>query len=108
MRAKLEVETDGATDLWAVIANVSRSGILVATKVRAAVGQMVYFTFNGLGAECLAVGTITTNREEVGFVVQFQGETMEMKAFFDHLESLAPQQQWELMQSIEFSTLQIV
>ncbi len=108
MRAELRVELDREPTGWAVIANLSRTGILVATEVRAATGQTVYFSFRGAGIDCLAVGTVITNRDGAGFVVEFQGETAEMKAFFDQLERLDPAAQWELMQSIDRGTLEIV
>jgi hypothetical protein len=41
-------------------------------------------------------------------VVEFQGETAEMKAFFDQVERMPPAAQWELMQSIDHGTLEIV
>lgn len=108
LRAKLKIEAENDASAWAVVANMSRTGILVATPTRARLGQSVYFTFTGHDTECLAVGTVIANREGLGFVVEFQGETAEMKQFFDIVEALDPDEQWSLLQSVESGTIEIV
>jgi hypothetical protein len=108
LRAELKIETEDRSESFAVVANMSRTGILVATPCRARLGQSVYFTFQDGENEYLAVGTIIANREGLGFVVEFQGETAEMKSFFDRIEKLEPTDQWSVLQSVEKGTIEIV
>lgn len=92
----------------AVISNISRSGIFVATPRRAALGQTVFFRFAGPKGECMAIGNVIANRGELGFAVEFQGESLEMKEFFDLLEKLKPAQLWQLLQALDRAEVEIV
>ncbi|RMH42709.1 MAG: hypothetical protein D6689_07335 [Deltaproteobacteria bacterium] len=92
-----------------VVSSLSRSGLFCATPARAAVGQTVRFAFTSPdGVACEAVGFVIENRGELGFAVEFQGETREMKAFFDRVERLSADERWALLQSIDDGVIEIV
>jgi len=102
------VEAGSGSEGPAVVSSMSRGGIFVAAPTQAAIGQTVQFAFTVAEGQCLAVGNIIQNRGEAGFAVEFQGETAEMKAFFDRMESLPGDQQWSLLQSISDGIVEIV
>jgi hypothetical protein len=105
----LRVAEDGPHhDGRAVVSSISRSGIFVATPTKAAVGQTVRFEFTGPDGPCMAVGMIIENRGAMGFVVEFQGETMEMKSFFDLAERMDDASRWQLLQGIDDGVIEIV
>jgi hypothetical protein len=51
---------------------------------------------------------IIENRGAMGFVVEFQGETMEMKSFFDLAERMDDASRWQLLQGIDDGVIEIV
>jgi hypothetical protein len=110
LRVDLRVvaENDSTEPGPAVVSSISRSGIFVATPMRVAIGQPIFFRFPGPFGECLALGNVIENRGELGFAVEFQGETEETKRFFEHLERLDPDRSWSLLQSLDGASLEVV
>lgn len=93
----------------AVVSSLSRSGLFCSTPARAAVGQTVLFEFTAPnGTRCEAVGNIIEDRGERGFAVEFQGETVEMKAFFDEIENAPPGEGWSILQGIDDGVIEII
>lgn len=100
---------DSDHDGRAVVSSLSRSGLFCATPTKAQVGQTVMFEFTAPdGTRCEAIGNIIENRGEMGFAVEFQGETVEMKSFFDSIERAAPGERWSLLQAIADGVIEIV
>jgi len=93
----------------AVVSSLSRSGLFCSTPAQAQVGQTVLFEFTGPNGElCEAVGNVLENRGEMGFAVEFQGETVEMKAFFDAVEKAPAGEGWSMLQAIDDGIIEIV
>ncbi len=106
----LKVAEAGAhNEARAVVSSLSRSGLFCSTPAHAQVGQTVLFEFTGPNGEvCEALGNIIENRGESGFAVEFQGETVEMKAFFDAVENAPPGEGWSMLQEIDDGVIEIV
>lgn len=93
-------EAPSPEDARSVVADLSRAGMFVASPALAAVGQTVYFEFDCSFGACVVVGNVIDRRGELGFVVEFQGESGEAVSFFRALDEADPDARWELLHQI--------
>ena len=101
-------EADPLDDARSVVADLSRAGMFVASPARAAVGQTVYFEFDCQFGACVVVGNIIARRGELGFVVEFQGESGEAVQFFRVLDAARDQERWDLLHGIHNAHIRVV
>jgi len=106
---RVEVAEDEAPldDARSVVADLSRAGMFVASPARAAVGQTIYFEFDCPAGSCTVVGNIIDRRGDLGFVVEFQGESGEAVAFFRTLDHARDEDRWDLLNSIENAVIRL-
>jgi len=105
---RVAVEGEAPESSRSIVSNLSRTGMFVASPARAAVGQTLYFEFDTPLGHCLAVGNVIGRRGELGFVVEFQGESGGTLRFFEVLHRVDEGSRWDLLQSITDARIEIV
>lgn len=108
VRVDVVEDDDPTDDARSVIADLSRAGMFVASPARAAVGQTVYLEFECQFGSCLVVGNVIDRRGDLGFVVEFQGESGETIEFFRALDAARDQDRWDLLHDIRDANIRIV